>query len=207
MPALSFLPRLLPVLTLLLLGHLGWGQALPHYSPPSTPISPFPMNGLNMGNTENPYYREGAGSYQTAEGEWHRAEKMRFDGNRLVVKDGSTSKLALGELRCLEIARDSFLILKTLPGRAAAAQKPEALQVAYSYHGTRLLCLYYQGKVLNFLQRPGRSLQLLPTGKDEFKTTMLAVVQSCPAVAAQVADGTLGRHDALQIVQAYDACR
>ena len=160
-----------------------------------------------MGNTENPYYRDGAGSYQTAAGEWHRAEKMRFDGNRLVVKDGGSNKLTLSELRCLEIARDTFRVLQSLPGRAAAAQKPEALQVAYSYHGTQLLYLYYQGKVLNFWQRPGRSLQLLPTGKDEFKTAVLAIVQDCPALAAQVTDGTLGRRDTLKIVQAYDACR
>lgn len=205
---LTFRPlrRLLPVLALLLLSHLGWGQAFPSYTPPPMAPPAFPMNGMMMGNAENPYARDGAGSYQTAGGEWHRAEKMRFDGTRLVIKGEGAAKLALSELRCLEIARDTFRVLTALPGRAAAAQKPEALEVAYSYHGTQLLYLFYQGKVLNFLQRPGRSLQLLPSGKEEFKAAMLAVVQDCPAVAAQVADGRLDRRDALKIVEAYGAC-
>lgn len=205
MSVVSLVRRLLPVPVLLLLSHLGWGQAFPTYSPP-VPMPPVPMNGLPLGNTENPYARAGAGSYQTAAGEWHQASNMRFDGSRLVVKGDGATKLTLKELRCLEIARDTFRVLESLPGRAVAAQKPEALEVAYSYHGTQLLYLFYQGKVLNFLQRRGHSLQLLPTGKDEFKTAMLAVVQDCPAVAAQVADGTLGRRDALKIVRAYDAC-
>jgi hypothetical protein len=36
---------------------------------------------------------------------------------------------------------------------------------------------------------------------------MLASVHGCAALAAQVADGTLGRRDALKTMQAYDACR
>jgi hypothetical protein len=54
---------------------------------------------------------------------------------------------------------------------------------------------------------PGHSLQLLPTDKGAFKTAMLAIVHHCAALAAQVADSTLGRCDALKIMQAYDACR
>jgi hypothetical protein len=54
---------------------------------------------------------------------------------------------------------------------------------------------------------PGHSLQLLPTDKGAFKTAMLAIVNDCAALAAQVVDGTLGRRDALKIMQAYDACR
>lgn len=203
----EFLRRLLPVPALLLLSHWGWGQSLPTYSPPPMPMPAFPMNNLTMGNAENPYAREGEGSYQTAAGEWHRAEKMRFDGTKLVVKGATPAKLPLAELQALEVSQDTFFILKTLPGRAAAAQRPEALEVAYSHRGTQLLYLYYGGKVLCFLKRPGVPLQLLPTDKQEFKTAMLAIVQSCSAVAAQVADGTLGRREALKIMQAYDACR
>lgn len=203
----NLLDRLLLVPVLLLLSQVSWGQSFPNYSPPPMPTSPFPMNHLMTGNAENPYAREGQGSYQTAAGEWRRAEKLRFDGSKLVVKGATTTKLPIGELRALEISQDTFFILKSLPGRAAAAQRPEALEVAYSHRGTQLLYLYYGGKVLCFLKRPAVPLQLLPTDKQEFKTAMLTIVQSCPAVAAQVADGTLGRREALQIIQAYDACR
>jgi hypothetical protein len=203
----TFLTKLLPVPALLLLSHLGWGQAFPTYSPPPMAMPQFQNDRMLFGNQQNPYAREGEGSYQTAAGDWHRAEKMRFDGSKLVVKGPTTTKLTIDELRCLEISQDTFLIRKSLPGRAAAAQKPEALEVAYSHRGTQLLYLYYGGKVLCFLQRPTVPLQLLPSDKDAFKTAMLAIVQNCSAVAAQVADGTLGRRDALKIMQAYDACR
>jgi hypothetical protein len=203
----NFLARLLPVPALLLLSHLGWGQAFPNYSPPPMRMPEPLMHPLLLNNSPNPYAREGAGSYQTVEGDWHRAEKMRFDGSKLVVKDATTTKLAIDKLRRLEISQDTFLIMQTLPGRAEAAQKPEVLEVAFSQHGTQLLSLYYGPSPLYFLKRPGLSLQLLPTDKARFKTAMLAIVQDCPALATQVADGTLGRRDALKIVQAYDACR
>lgn len=199
--------RLLPVLGLLLLSHLGWGQAFPTYSPPPMALPPLQADQLMFGNQQNPYAREGEGSYQTAAGDWHRAEKMRFDGSKLVVKGATTSRLTINELRCLEISQDTFFIMNSLPGRAAAAQRPEALEVAYSHRGTQLLYLYYGGKVLCFLKRPAVPLQLLPSEKAAFKTTMLAIVSDCAAVAAQVADGTLGRRDALKIMQAYAACR
>jgi hypothetical protein len=187
--------KLLFGLALILISQLSWGQGIPSYSPP--PI-PAPMGSMGLENTgnDNPYYREG-----------HRAEKMRFDGSKLMVKGANPSKLFLDKLRCLEIGQDTFLVLKTLPGRAVTAQKPEALEVAYSHRGTQLLCLYYEYRVLYFLQRPGRSLQLLPTDKTEFKKAMLAIVQDCPVVAAQVAAGTLGRREAARILQTYDACR
>jgi hypothetical protein len=200
------LARLLPMLALLLLSHLAWGQ-LPSYSPPPVPMPGPLMDHPMLNASPNPYAREGAGSYQTVAGDWHRAANMRFDGSKLVVKDATTSRLSIDKLRRLEISQDTFLILSTLPGRAEAAQKPEVLEVAFSQHGMQLLALYYGSSPLYFLQRPGVSLQLLPTDKARFKTAMLAIVQDCPALATQVADGTLGRRDALKIVQAYDACR
>lgn len=203
----TFLTNWLALPALLLLSHLGWGQAFPTYSPPPVVLPQFQNDRLLLGNQQNPYARAGAGSYQTAAGEWHRADKLRFDGSKLVVKDATTRRLAIDELRALEINQDTFFVMKTLPGRAAAAQKPEVLEVAFSQRGTRLLYLYYGGKVLCFLKRPAVPLQLLPTDKAEFKTAVLAIVHDCPALAAQVADGTLGRRDALKIVQAYDACR
>jgi hypothetical protein len=124
-----------------------------------------------------------------------------------VVKDAPASKLPIDKLRRLEISQDTFLLLSTLPGRAAAAQKPEVLEVAFSQRGTQLLCLYSSPKPLYFLKRPGVSLQLLPTDKTLFKTAMLAIVQGCPTLAEQVADGTLGRRDVLEIAQPYAACR
>jgi hypothetical protein len=128
-----------------------------------------------------------------------------------VVRDAPASKLPIDKLRRLKISQDTFLLLSTLlstlPGRAAAAQKPEVLEVAFSQHGTQLLCLYSSPKPLYFLKRPGVSLQLLPTDKTLFKTAMLAIVQGCPTLAEQVADGTLGRRDVLEIAQPYAACR
>jgi hypothetical protein len=199
------LARLLPVLALLLLSQLAWAQ-LPSYSPPPIRMPAPTMDPFMLNRAPNPYAREGAGSYQTVAGDWHRAAKMRFDGSKLVVKDAPAGKLTINELRRLEISQDTFLILQNLPGRAEAAQKPEVLEVAFSQHGMQLLTLYYGPSQLYFLQRPGVSLQLLPTDKARFKTAMLAIVQDCPALATQVADGTLGRHDALKIVQAYAAC-
>jgi hypothetical protein len=205
MPSIPFAARLLAGLALLLASQLSRAQGLPSYSPPPIPVPMAPLGNLNMGYT-NPYYREGEGSYQTTDGDWHRAEKMRFDGNKLVARGSVATKLSIDKLCRLEIDLDTFLVLKTLPGRAAAAQKPEVLEVAYSHRGTQLLYLYYEYKVLYFLQHPGRSLQLLPSAKAEFAKAMLAIVQDCPEVATQVADGTLGRLEAVQIMRAYDAC-
>jgi hypothetical protein len=61
-----------------------------------------PLGNLNMGYS-NPYYREGEGSYQTIDGDWHRVEKMRFDGNKLVARGSVATKLAIDKLRRLEI--------------------------------------------------------------------------------------------------------
>jgi hypothetical protein len=39
------------------------------------------MDNLLLNNQQNPCARAGAGSYQTMEGDWRRAAKMRFDGS------------------------------------------------------------------------------------------------------------------------------
>ena len=67
-----------------------------------------------------------------------------------------------------------------------------------------MLALYYAtGRPTYFLSRPHASMQLLPAGKAEFKTVMLAIVKASPALSNRVASGEMGRDEVVQIVQEY----
>lgn len=58
-------------------------------------------------------------------------------------------------------------------------------------------------KARYFVSRPQVPLQLLPSGKADFKAAMLAIVRDSPTLAEQVSSGKLGRQDVVQIMQEY----
>lgn len=162
-------------------------------------------------NTQNLAYREGAGSYQLPDGTWQQARVMTFDGNRLVVRDDPAKKLKLtaSGVRQLEILRDTFLVINDLPGRLVAANGPDFVQSQFNRRGVRLLVRYPNGAghPYYFLSRPNVPLVLLPSNKGGFKKEMLAMVQGCPALVAQLEEGTLGREDLVQLLQEYVECQ
>lgn len=197
---------LLGVGSLLLASQASQGQSFPHYSPPPMAVNPAGMNNMYFGGNSNPNYRKGEGSYQLADGTWHRAEKLVFDGQKLVVKNTDADKLKLTatNLRQLEIARDTFLVMVDLPGRSPEYNRPEFVQSAFHRRGVRVLALYSEySKPLYFVSLPQLPLQLLPSGKADFKAAMLRIVQDCPALVVQVDTGKLGRGDVVQIMQQY----
>ncbi|MVN78581.1 hypothetical protein GO988_19795 [Hymenobacter sp. HMF4947] len=197
---------LLGVVACLLMSRVGRAQGFPSYSPPPMNISQMNMNHMYYGNNRNPNYRKGEGSYQLPDGSWHKSQKLVFDGQKLVVKDADADKLKLDfeAWRQLEVQRDTFLVMSNLPGRAQAADKPELVHSLLNQHGVRVLelCADY-GKARYFVSRPQVPLQLLPSGKADFKTAMLAIVRDSPILAQEVSSGKLGRNDVVQIMQEY----
>ncbi len=204
---------LLLALPLLLSAHLSQGQGFPSYSPPPMPV---PNNmGVNMNmynNGPGPGYREGRGSYQLPDGSWQRASKLKFDGTTLVVKDSATGKqkFTAAGLRQFEVTRDTFLVASDLPGRDI--NRPEFVESQFHERGYRVWALYASaGVAFNrphyFLKLPQAALQLLPTGKKDYKAALLAIIADCPDVARQVADGTLGRDELRETIKRYVRCR
>ncbi|WP_210516687.1 hypothetical protein [Hymenobacter terricola] len=196
----------------LLLSHAGFGQSAPlsipnyHYTPP------VPSMNMNMppygwgSRPESLAHRDGAGSYQLPDGSWHRAQRLVFNGEKLTVQDGATGKQRFTSetVRQLEVKQDTFLVVKDLPGRRVAPEKPDFLRSCVNRQGVRLLAMYYEtGRPTYFLSRPNASMQLLPSGKAEFKTAMLAIVKDSPALTAKVASGEMGRDEAEQLIKDY----
>lgn len=171
----------------------------PRFNPP-----PIPMYYGNMSNAKSANYREGSGSYQLPDGGWHQAKNMVFTGEKLVIKDSTVGKqkFTATMVRQVEVKQDTFLVIGNLPGRLVASDEPKFVYSSFNRQGVRVLA-YSAGydKSSYFLSLPNEPLLLLPAGKARFKTTMLAIVKGCPALTEQVADGTLGRDDIVQIMQ------
>ena len=169
----------------------------------------MPMPGMNYGwngNSTDLTRRAGAGSYQLADGSWHQADKLVFDGEQLVVKEGPSGRqrLTAETLRRLEVNRDTFLLVESLPGRAVPTGKAEFVHSCVNRQGLRLLAKYYnQSEVAYFLSRSGQPLRLLPRNKNTFRETMAALVADYPALAARVLDGRLGPNETVRIIQDY----
>lgn len=197
---------LLGVIAGLLTSRVGRAQGFPSYSPPPMNINQMNLNHLYYGGNPNPNYRKGEGSYQLPDGSWHKSQNLVFDGQKLVVKDAGADrlKLDLEALRQLEVARDTFLVMRGLPGRAQASDKPELVHSLLNQRGVRVLELGAEyGKARYFVSRPQVPLQLLPSGKADFRAAMLAIVHDSPTLAAAVGSGQLGRHEVVQIMQEY----
>jgi hypothetical protein len=173
----------------------------PRFNPP-----PMRMDYGNMGYAKSANYREGSGSYQLPDGSWHQAKNMVFTGEKLVIKDSTAGKqkFTATMVRQVEIKQDTFLVVSNLPGGLVATNESEFVYSSFNRQGVRVLT-HSAGydKSSYFLSLPNEPLLLLPAGKARFKTTMLAVVKGCPALAEQVADGTLGRDDIVQIMQEF----
>ena len=199
---------------ILLLSHAGFAQtramSMPtyNYNPPaSAPFMRMPSDGYGFSTrTQLLAYREGAGKYQLPDGSWHKSSKLVFDGERLTVKDSTAGKLRFTSetVQQLVVKQDTFLVVKDLPGRRVAPPKPDFLHSCVNQQGVRLLALYYAtGRPTYFLSRPHASMQLLPAGKEEFKTAMLAIVENSSTLSTKVASGNMGRDEVVQIVQEY----
>lgn len=198
--------KLLTLLSLgLLLARAGHGQFAPMPQYNYTPKVPPPNwpNPAMYGNNTNPDARKGSGSYQLADGSWHQAQKMTFDGLRLTIKDDGKKKLVLtaAALHQLEVAQDTFLAVHTLPIDVDASDFSESV---FNRQGVRVVRLLGEPRYL--LQLPQQPLQLLPSRKKEFKEALLAIVQGCPALAAEIANGKLGHNEIVQIMRRYVAC-
>lgn len=128
---------LLEVIASLLMSRMGRAQGFPSYSPPPMNINQMNQTHLYYGGNRNPNYRKGEGSYQLPGGSWHQSPKLVFDGQKLVVKDADTDqlKLDLEALRQLEVTRDTFLVMRSLPGRVQASDKPELVHSLLNQHG------------------------------------------------------------------------
>ena len=191
----------------LLTGYAGYGQGFPthNYSPPVLPVPMRnPADTFRFREQENPDYRAGAGSFQLLDGSWHHARKLIFDGNSLVVKDSTSGRLryTVSTLRQLEVKKDTLLVMHDLPGRAAAANKPEFVQLCLNRYGIRLM----KFGQMYFLDRSNVSLQLLPSGKPQFKTAMLRILANCPTLRAKVEADAMGRNEVVEIIRNYADC-
>jgi hypothetical protein len=197
----------------LLLSHAGFGQVVPmtmptyNYNPqvpmPNTGMFPYGGSGIRL---QSLAYRTGSGSYQLLDGSWHKSSKLVFDGERLTVKDSTAGKQRFTSetVQQLVVEQDTFLVVRNLPGRKVAPPKPDFLHSCVNRQGVRLLALYYSsGRPTYFLSRPQVSMQLLPAGKADFKTAMLAIVKDSPGLSMKIASGEMGRDDVVQIVQDY----
>ena len=198
--------KLLKLLALaLLLTRAGYGQFAPMPQYNYTPKVPPPNwpNPAMYGNNGNPDARKGSGSYQLADGSWHQAQKMAFDGLRLTIKEEGKKKLVLtaAALHQLEVAQDTFLAVRTLPIDADASDFSESV---FNMQGVQVLRLLGEPRYL--LQLPQTPMQMLPNRKKEFKEAMLIIVQGCPVLAAEIASGKLGHNEIVQIMRRYVAC-
>ena len=185
--------------------------SIPTYTPPPIRMQPMPGTDqlLYMHNQPDINQRTGEGSYQTPDGAWHAAEKATFNATRLTAKD-KAGKLSFttATVRQFEIARDTFIVLGNLPGRAQNT-KPEFLESVFYRRGMRVLRLVSENSVQTrfFLQLAQLPLQLLPSRKEDFEKEMLPIVAACPTVAASITSGKLGPKDVVAIMQQYDACQ
>lgn len=175
-----------------------------------TPRVPMPPVGMPYGSyrPQSLAYRDGAGSYQLPDGSWHSTSRLVFNGERLTVKDSTAGKQRFTSetVQQLVVEKDTFLVVRDLPGRWVPSPTPEFLHSCVNSQGVQLLALYYaSGRPTYFLSRPHTPLQLLPTRKAEFKTAMLAVVKDSPALSTKVASGEMGRDEVVQIVREYAA--
>jgi hypothetical protein len=180
---------------------------IPHYSyTPRFNPPPMRMDYGNMVYTKSANYREGSGSYQLPDGSWHQAKNMVFTGEKLVIKDSTAGKqkFTATMVRQVEVKQDTFLVVSSLPGKLVSTDESEFVYSSFNRQGVRVLS-HSAGydKSSYFLSLPNEPLLLLPAGKARFKTTMLAIVKGCPALTEQVADGTLGRDDIVQIMQEF----
>jgi hypothetical protein len=204
---LKHLLRFSIVLVTLALSQQSKAQGLPHYSyTPRINPPPMPMVYGNMGNARSANYREGSGSYQLPDGSWHPAKNVVFTGEKFVVKDSTAGKqkLTAKMVRQVEVKQDTFLVMSNLPGGIMAAGEPQFLYSSFNRKGVRVLAQSTgYNKSSYFLGLPNKPLLLLPSGKARFKTTMLAIVKDCPALTEQIADGTLGHDDIVQIMQEF----
>ena len=198
----------------LLQSHAGFGQAMPMTIPnysytPRVPMPPMGMPYSGYGARLQPLaYRDGAGSYQLPDGSWHKASRLVFDGAKLTVKDSAAAKQRFTSetVQQVVVQRDTFLVVRDLPGRQVPPLRPDFLHSCVNSQGVRLLALYNASqRPTYFLLRPHTAMQLLPAGKAAFKTAMLAIVKDSPALSAKVASGELGRNEAVQLVQEYTA--
>ena len=193
----------------------GFGQAMPmtipnySYTPRvEMPFMGMPYGGYGVGKQLLTSYRDGAGSYQLPDGSWHKSNRLLFDGARLVVQDSSAGKQRFTSetVQQLVVEQDTFLVVRDLPGRRVQPPRPDFLHSCVNRQGVRLLALYSAAeRPTYFLVRPQKTMQLLPAGKGAFKTALLAIVKDYPALSAKVANGKLGRNEAIQIVQEYAA--
>ena len=184
-------------------------QGLPHYSytprvnPPPMPI---PMVYGNMGDARSANYREGSGSYQLPDGSWHPVKNVVFNGEKLIIIDSiaGKQKFTAKMVRQVEVKQDTFLVVNNLPGKIVITNEPEFVYSSFNRKGMRVLT---QGtgynKINSFLSLPNEPLLLVPSGKSRFKSMMLAVVKDCPALTEQIAAGTLGYDDIVQIMQEF----
>ncbi|MBD2766600.1 hypothetical protein IC235_01680 [Hymenobacter sp. BT664] len=182
-------------------------MTMPTYNPPARlPTTDMTLRFMYFPDSKSPAYRKGAGSYQLPDGSWHSCSKLIFDGNQLTPKDSTAHKQRFTSetIQQLVVKQDTFLVVKDLPGRKVAPPKPDFLHSCVNRQGIRLLALYYEsGRATYFLIRPHVSMQLLPTGRAEFKTAMLAIVKDSPALSAKIASGKLGRDEVVKIVEEY----
>lgn len=198
-----------------LLARLGQGQvmtpSIPTYNPPAIPMQPVPGADpfLFMRSQPTINQRTGEGSYQTPDGAWHTVEKATFDATKLTTKD-KAGKLSFttATVRQFEIARDTFIVLGNLPGRAQNT-KPEFLESVFYQRGMRVLRLVSENSVQTrfFLQLPQAPLQLLPSRKEDFKKAMLLVVQSCPVLVSSLTEDAFGPKDVVAIMVEYAKCK
>ena len=190
----------------LLVSRAGYGQMAPMPQYNYTPRVPPPNwpNPAMYGNNANPDARKGSGSYQLADGNWHQAQKMAFDGLRLTIKEEGKKKLVFtaAALHQLEVAQDTFLAVHTLPIDVDASDFSESI---FNMQGVQVLRLLGEPRYL--LKLPQAPMQLLPNRKKEFKEAMLVIVQGCPSLAVSIADGTLGHNQIVQIMRRYVACQ
>ena len=199
----------------LLQSQAGFGQAMPMTMPnysytPRVPMPPMDMHygGYGVGKQMLPNYHDGAGSYHLPDGIWHKSSQLLFDGARLTVQDSIAGKQRYTSetVQQLVVRKDTFVVVRDLPGRRVQPARPDFLHSCVNSHGVRLLALYSATeRPTYFLSRPQTSMQLLPAGKALFKMAMLAIVKDSPALAAKVASGELGRAEVVQIVREYAA--
>ena len=143
---------------LLGLSHAGFGQAMsmPSYAPPPM-RNPDPNWNTNPAMYGNPGAsladRDGAGSYQLADGGWRTGTRLVFDGERLTVRDSTAGRQRFTSetVRQLVVATDTFLVVRDLPGRPVPPPRPDFLHSVVNRRGVRLLALYRSGNRVNYL--------------------------------------------------------
>ncbi|MGI4875160.1 MAG: hypothetical protein ACRYFX_28730 [Janthinobacterium lividum] len=174
------------------------------------PVPALPSRPLNVSRARLPaLYAKGEGSYQLADGNWHRAKKLEFDGTTLAVKDDLTAPLSLTAttLKQFEVQRDTFLLVSNLPEHAATAG-PEWVESLFYQRGVRLLAQYISSPQLHwYLRLPQEPFQELSTDRTEFKQAMLALVKDCPALVRKITRNTLGRDRVVDILAEYVECQ